>query len=243
MDKTITESSDPVLNKLTELASKAKDWAMHTQGCSFPQIPVDYYTITEVLRLHLLCSGSRMDDFVLRWRYEQRGGYRVFDDPGVLFRQKRPDIMEQLSVKSVYELNLDDKLEILQVLIDQILTYADVRDLIDEKMEKARRNRADFRLHYSAQMKKEREEVLKEQKKENKEKEKLEDIDKEIAELVERNKEKLQSESIRIAVAIREPQLLPLGYDRAFRRYWVFKSVPGLYVEHNPQHVGDCIPG
>ncbi|KAI5741134.1 hypothetical protein M8J76_010649 [Diaphorina citri] len=245
MDKTITESSDPVLNKLTELASKAKDWAMHTQGCSFPQIPVDYYTITEVLRLHLLCSGSRMDDFVLRWRYEQRGGYRVFDDPGVLFRQKRPDIMEQLSVKSVYELNLDDKLEILQVLIDQILTYADVRDLIDEKMEKARRNRADFRLHYSAQMKKEREEVfkLKEQKKENKEKEKLEDIDKEIAELVERNKEKLQSESIRIAVAIREPQLLALGYDRAFRRYWVFKSVPGLYVEHNPQHVGDCIPG
>ncbi|KAI5746579.1 hypothetical protein M8J77_005112 [Diaphorina citri] len=245
IDKTITESSDPVLNKLTELASKAKDWAMHTQGCSFPQIPVDYYTITEVLRLHLLCSGSRMDDFVLRWRYEQRGGYRVFDDPGVLFRQKRPDIMEQLSVKSVYELNLDDKLEILQVLIDQILTYADVRDLIDEKMEKARRNRADFRLHYSAQMKKEREEVfkLKEQKKENKEKEKLEDIDKEIAELVERNKEKLQSESIRIAVAIREPQLLALGYDRAFRRYWVFKSVPGLYVEHNPQHVGDCIPG
>ncbi|KAI5706533.1 hypothetical protein M8J75_009072 [Diaphorina citri] len=244
-DKTITESSDPVLNKLTELASKARDWAMHTQGCSFPQIPVDYYTITEVLRLHLLCSGSRMDDFVLRWRYEQRGGYRVFDDPGVLFRQKRPDIMEQLSVKSVYELNLDDKLEILQVLIDQILTYADVRDLIDEKMEKARRNRADFRLHYSAQMKKEREEVfkLKEQKKENKEKEKLEDIDKEIAELVERNKEKLQSESIRIAVAIREPQLLALGYDRAFRRYWVFKSVPGLYVEHNPQHVGDCIPG
>jgi hypothetical protein len=55
----------------------------------------------------------------------------------------------------------DDKLEILQVLIDQILTYADVRDLIDEKMEKARRNRADFRLHYSAQMKKEREEVFK----------------------------------------------------------------------------------
>ncbi|XP_026678419.1 bromodomain adjacent to zinc finger domain protein 1A [Diaphorina citri] len=243
IDKTITESSDPVLNKLTELASKAKDWAMHTQGCSFPQIPVDYYTITEVLRLHLLCSGSRMDDFVLRWRYEQRGGYRVFDDPGVLFRQKRPDIMEQLSVKSVYEMY--DKLEILQVLIDQILTYADVRDLIDEKMEKARRNRADFRLHYSAQMKKEREEVfkLKEQKKENKEKEKLEDIDKEIAELVERNKEKLQSESIRIAVAIREPQLLALGYDRAFRRYWVFKSVSGLYVEHNPQHVGDCIPG
>ncbi|KAL1461553.1 hypothetical protein WDU94_013438, partial [Cyamophila willieti] len=246
IDKAITESSDPEVNRLSDLATKANHWALHTQGVNFPQIPVDYYTITEVLRLHLLCSGRRMEDFILRWRYEQRGGYRAFDDPGVLFRQKRPDIMEHLAVKSVYELSLDDKLEIIQVLVDQVLTYAEVRDVIDEKLEEARLNRHEVRMHCAAIMRKEREDVfkLKEQKKEIKEKDKLEEIDREIAELVERNKEKLQSKYIQLTGASREPRLLALGYDRAFRRYWVFQSVPGLYVEHNPEHyVGECIPG
>uniref|UniRef100_A0A8D8PWH5 Bromodomain adjacent to zinc finger domain protein 1A n=1 Tax=Cacopsylla melanoneura TaxID=428564 RepID=A0A8D8PWH5_9HEMI len=246
IDKTITESSDPDVNRLSDLATKAKHWALHTQGVHFPQIPVDFYTITEVLRLHLLLSGSRMEDFILRWRYEQRGGYRAFDDPGVLFRQKRPDIMEHLAVKSVYELSLDDKLEIIQVLVDQVLTYAEVRDVIDEKIEEARLNRHEFRMNCAAVMRKEREDVfkLKEQKKNIKEKDKLDEIDREIAELVERNKDKLQREYIRLTVASREPRLLALGYDRAFRRYWVFQSVPGLYVEHNPEHyVGECIPG
>ena len=33
-----------------------------------------------------------------------------------------------------------------------------------------------------------------------------------------------------------------LGRDRAFRRYWLTESVPGLYVEHDDEHVGECLP-
>ena len=29
-----------------------------------------------------------------------------------------------------------------------------------------------------------------------------------------------------------------LGRDRAFRRFWVFDAVPGLFVEHDDSEVG-----
>lgn len=34
----------------------------------------------------------------------------------------------------------------------------------------------------------------------------------------------------------------PLGQDRAFRRYWVFNSLPGLFVEDWEPHPGPCRP-
>lgn len=35
---------------------------------------------------------------------------------------------------------------------------------------------------------------------------------------------------------------VPLGLDRAFRRYWVFNSLPGLFVEDWEPHPGPCRP-
>ncbi|ODM98981.1 Bromodomain adjacent to zinc finger domain protein 1A [Orchesella cincta] len=34
----------------------------------------------------------------------------------------------------------------------------------------------------------------------------------------------------------------PVGKDRAFRRYWTFSTVGGLFVEHDDEYVGDCLP-
>ena len=33
-----------------------------------------------------------------------------------------------------------------------------------------------------------------------------------------------------------------LGRDRAYRRFWVIDSIPGLYVEHDDECVGECLP-
>ena len=33
--------------------------------------------------------------------------------------------------------------------------------------------------------------------------------------------------------------ICPLGRDRTYRRYWVFRSIPGLFVEDDEQHVAD----
>ena len=34
----------------------------------------------------------------------------------------------------------------------------------------------------------------------------------------------------------------PIGRDRAYRRYWIFNSVPGIFVEHDDDTVGTCLP-
>ena len=34
-----------------------------------------------------------------------------------------------------------------------------------------------------------------------------------------------------------------LGRDRAYRRFWKLESCPGLFVEHNDDEIGECLPG
>lgn len=36
--------------------------------------------------------------------------------------------------------------------------------------------------------------------------------------------------------------ITPLGQDRAYRRYWIFNSLPGLFVEDNELNPGTCRP-
>lgn len=52
----------------------------------------------------------------------------------------------------------EDKLQILSTLVGQILTYASVRDIIDENIEKLREMKNKLRLHQLAQIRKEKEE-------------------------------------------------------------------------------------
>lgn len=37
-------------------------------------------------------------------------------------------------------------------------------------------------------------------------------------------------------------QILPLGTDRVFRKYWLFASMPGLFIEDNEPNPGTCLP-
>ena len=32
------------------------------------------------------------------------------------------------------------------------------------------------------------------------------------------------------------------GRDRAYRRFWMLESLPGIFVEHDDDHVGSCLP-
>lgn len=50
-----------------------------------------------------------------------------------------------------------DKLQIVTCLINQILTYAAVRDVIDERGEKVKQLRTEVRAHQIAEVKKEKE--------------------------------------------------------------------------------------
>ena len=221
-----------------------------------------------------------------------------------------PQILEALSSKSVYELNIDEKIKILNCLMYQILSFATVRDEIDEKFNDLREAKEELRQHQIGENKRQRlveeavkakrreefmqkkEEKLKAQEKENQQKQQKEEgKEKESAEnlpngdvndskdakkkeseippevhMTERQRLAIQSqkekeekelqkkEEILKSQAYETERILLdrisdlsskcgrtfLGRDRAFRRFWVVDSIPGLYIEHDDEFVGDC---
>merc|ERR1712203_501094 len=128
-------------------ATKMARWCMQHQGQPIKNLHMDEYSLTEILRLHLESSGAFRSEKSLLWLYQQRGGYKLSDDPGLRFRMEEPQILEALATKMVYQLNLDEKMKILHCLMNQILSYATVRDEIDEKFNDMLEAKADLRQH------------------------------------------------------------------------------------------------
>ena len=81
-----------------------------------------------------------------------------------------------------------------------------------------------------------REAIQSQKEKEEKEKQRKEDIKRSEAFVKERE----------LANKILELQMkagpVCLGRDRAYRRYWVLEALPGLFVEHDDDLVGTCLP-
>ena len=70
---------------------------------------MESFTLTEILRLHLLMSGSQANEANRRFRYQERGAFSAYDDAGVEFRQQEPGIMKTLNECSVFELSAGEK--------------------------------------------------------------------------------------------------------------------------------------
>ena len=241
---------------------------------------MDEHSISEILRLHLESSGAYRSDKSLLWLYQQRGGYKLSDDPGLQFRMDEPQILEALTTHTVYELSLDDKMKILHCLKLQIMSYATVRDEIDEKFNELTEAKSELRNHQIGEnkRKKEFEEAEKAKKKEEKIQKKEEELkEKEnpssepqkasekqtdrqkeavLAQKEKEEKDRLRKEEIQRSIAYdTERELMNrvaelrhkagphcLGRDRAYRRFWMLESLPGLYVEHDDEFVGECLP-
>uniref|UniRef100_A0A6B2E558 Bromodomain adjacent to zinc finger domain protein 1A n=1 Tax=Phlebotomus kandelakii TaxID=1109342 RepID=A0A6B2E558_9DIPT len=262
-------------NKLEEARGDPIHFAeLHaTRAVRYPQkyyswkltdLPMDATTVSEILRLHLLSSGALViDDQAARYRYQTRGGYRNTDNPGLLLRLRYAHIIRALADRTLYELPLGDIFKIIDCLIAQIMTYSSVREIIDERMEKAtsarlrmksltqaeRRRRARYEtekkdLREEAQKKKEAIEVPEGQT------EPAADKVKEINDALQKKLEILDAQSVKankqfmVELEKNKSQCfdyqLYLGSDRAHRKYWLFNSLPGLYVEHSEEDLGPC---
>ncbi|PNF34918.1 hypothetical protein B7P43_G01418 [Cryptotermes secundus] len=257
-----------VTSEAIKYATAAASWCQLYQGVPLSKVTLDSVTLTEVLRLHLLSSGGRSGEMSSKWRYQQRGGYTSLDDPGLLLRIQQPHILRSLSVMNVCDLPLGDKLQIVTCLINQILTYATVRDVIDERGDKVKQLRAEIRAHQIAELKKEREAAALRLKERKEAKLKLkedaatgtastgtsmtdlpieeEEEDKEVRQQKldresSRRKQEIQKKSRELYQAVFGHQVLPIGTDRAHRRFWVFSSLPGLFVEHDEHWAGSCL--
>lgn len=281
-----------VLGKDEDIASQIKSatvmsrWSLRTQGIPIKDLQMDQWTITEILRIHLASAGAFRSEKLIMWMYQQRGGYRLSDDPGLVFRMEEPQILEALSHKTAFELSVDEKIKIFNCLMYQILTFATARDVIDERFHELAEAKLELRNQQIAENKRIRgiEEAEKQKRKEEEKKRKEEKMQKKEDNLKEQEKgndpfggdganlterqrlaiqsqkekeerEKQKREELKRVEALEKEQLLAekvaelqnnvgisfLGRDRAYRRFWVLNTLPGIYVEHDDDNVGSCM--
>ncbi|KAF9416177.1 hypothetical protein HW555_006429 [Spodoptera exigua] len=248
--------SEVGVTKAMELATKASKWSQTYLGTPLSKLPLDPTTVSEVLRLHLLSSGAGPGGRCATWRYQARGGYTSADDAGLRLRVQRPSLLRALHSTHVADLALEDKFLVLQCLMNQILSYATLRDVIEERLEEMKNTKQALRVLQTNERKREaqliaaKQEIRKEalaKKEENKltgEKAKAVDeeakvaIDKLMAESEEKKKQYekelkgYQEELFEYTTYI--------GSDRAFRRYWIVRSLAGLFVEAGAEPRGAC---
>lgn len=196
----------------------------------------------------------RLNEACAKWQISERGGYQNNDDPGLILRENHPHILKALATKTVYELPIEDIMIILKCLVDQLLTYSSMRDAIEERLEKSSKAKTSIKNLILAERKREaqvaaeKKEALEEVKKaleasQGTDEEKValkERLDKEaenkiksIEHYAEKDKKKFVDELENLRREVFAYQLY-LGADRAYRGYWLFESLPGLFIEHNP---------
>ncbi|KAG1706192.1 Bromodomain adjacent to zinc finger domain protein 1A [Nymphon striatum] len=252
-----------------------------TAGTPLKDLPIDSFTLTEVLRLHLLSSGSTV---------RQLEGCSRSEDPGLRFNLEHAGIVEQLHVSNVFDFRIDDKVELINTLVHQIMAHEYVREYIDEALVATRQNKNELKQlriteaqrdrEFSMQYKKlsdartiEKYIKLKEDEGENNDKlngiindasadmkivdEEVEKVKKMTDRQWEDYSDRLiRDESKKKETFFKREQVLmelivknqtmsfisPLGRDRAYRRYWLFTSIPGLFVEDNDlEYMGSCL--
>ncbi|XP_033628506.1 bromodomain adjacent to zinc finger domain protein 1A-like isoform X2 [Asterias rubens] len=317
---------DPTYAAMTKAATSAMIWPQIHQGTLLRQLPIDSTTISEVLRLHFLSSGSRTTSENTKWRWQQRGGFSPHDDPGLEFRMQDPDILKTLTTGNMFDLSPASKMKILTSVCGQLLSYVTMRDIIEESLETFQTSRKEWRELARLELRREREEATARWKRRLEERALERDHDSLRREMREREREaqlrqdqqrqdqqstemeviNLDSSSendddeevkVKDSVKINEPvdltdlvarleslkplptqeelemrqkkeeeesvaikaeytkknreyrlemaeaasrySIAPLGEDRIYRRFWLFSSVPGLFVERDMLYLAD----
>ncbi|XP_076765181.1 ATP-dependent chromatin assembly factor large subunit isoform X3 [Xylocopa sonorina] len=243
-DVSINEGTSS-MSKAVKLSTIASSWSQVHQGCKLSELTLDHVTVSEILRQHLLSSGGRISEVASKWRYSQRGGYTNQDDPALFMRLNETYILRLLGHRSVHEFDLDEKLKVATCLINQLLTFASVRDVIEERHEKLHQARKELKSFLIAEQRKEREE-----KEKMREREKEKDNENKIPKKItrgnceeEKKKEEYENKLKELQQASKnDKMMLYLGSDRAHRRYWRFLSIPGIFVENDEWWPGNCLP-
>lgn len=225
-------------------------------GLRLPQVTLDALSLSEVLRLHLASSGTLSSG-----RRGFSGSYTQREDPGLWFALEEPAIMAQLAQGSVHDLSVGDKVKLLRVLAEQLLTMESFRGVVEDSLAKLKQLRMDLRqLRLAA--KQDKEDARKKNKSKEPEVKKdgsgeapeapVPEEKEEVAEplnpqQLQKKREELERKEQALRQQVEQQQRLwclqPLGQDRCHRRYWAFQSLPGLLIEEGGAHPGGCLPG
>lgn len=249
---------------LMKNASRVQLWINRNLSTKLNHLVVDSTTISELLRLHLMASGALLSEKSSRARFSARGGFTSSDDPGLHFILKYPHIMKFLTQYSVFQLPTKDILRVLGCLTDQILSYSNFRDVIEDRIEQGVAAKLEYKNLRLAEARR--------KKKLAEEKKALQEAHKNIVAAfnTDTNSERVKETLIKNAESELEQKLAKLdaisakertqylkdvkaqisiffnhqtylGTDRAFRNYYIFESLPGLFVEHDITFSGKCL--
>ncbi|CAG5126855.1 unnamed protein product [Candidula unifasciata] len=145
-------------NEVIRAATIMAQFSPSVLGMPLRDTLLDQFTLSEIVRIHLLSSGARASSKSARFRYQQRGGYTPHDDPGLELKLEDPGLVKTLSTTNVFDLTPGEKAKIIITLIHQILTFAMVRDVIEDSGEKLRIRKFDLKQMQWAEQRREREE-------------------------------------------------------------------------------------
>lgn len=241
-------------------ATQAGIWCETHYCTKLNELPMDSTTVSEILRLHFLSSGALIEDKGAKWRYAMRGGYHSSDDPGIKIVLDSPHILKALNSHTVFQLPVGDVLKILKCLIDQLLTYGSVRELIEERLEKAKIAKQKYNTAIVAKRRREGRNASEKWDMKSDIKKKVVAHEGTVEEKVALRKEleeKMAQDYVKMdADTERDVKILQkdidkckidffdyqiyLGSDRAHRNYWLFESLPGLFVEDDRTFSGIC---
>ncbi|EPY79775.1 hypothetical protein CB1_000886009 [Camelus ferus] len=161
-------------------------------------------------------SGADVTSANAKYRYQKRGGFDATDDACMELRLSNPGLVKKLSSTSVYDLTPGEKMKILHALCGKLLTLVSTRDFIEDYVDILRQAKQEFRELKAEQHRKEREEAAARIRK--RKEEKLKEQEQKMKE----KQEKLKEDEQRSSVA-----------DVSIGRYWIFPSIPGLFIEED----------
>lgn len=142
------ENNEKYVNMNDRIGSaiKAAQEVKKTFSKPLPDMEITTSNVTEILRLHLLQSGS-----FPKGRTIYNGWYSSREDPGLWLCMEEPDLMKKLGEVTVYDLEIEERIKILHTLIYQLLTFIKSRlymemasDQLLELRKQYRKEAADF---------------------------------------------------------------------------------------------------
>lgn len=134
-------------------------------------------------------------------------------------------------------------MSILNCLHTQLLTYASVRDIIEERQEKSRQARLELRSEQANERRREQEYAGARWKLKRDVKESKRDVTTELEDLA-RDADRSRAAHLAKIKKLTKAEMEHhnyLGLDRAYRRYVRLNSVPGLFVEFEERNAGVCL--
>lgn len=137
---------DVKMNDLIGSAIKAAQEVKKSLNKPLPERELNSTNMTDILRLHLLQSGS-----FPKGRTIYNGWYSSREDPGLWLCMQEPDLIKKLGEAPVYELEIEERIKILHTLIYQLFSFIRTRlyiesasDTLTELRKQYRKEAADF---------------------------------------------------------------------------------------------------